>query len=46
MDVAAICLSRDQAMPVRVFDMGAPGVLLKLMLGEDHGTLIAHAHEE
>ena len=41
MDLTAICLSRDHGMPVRVFDMRSPGVLLKLMLGEDHGTLIA-----
>ena len=28
-------------MPLRVFDMGAPGILMKLLLGEQHGTLIA-----
>jgi uridylate kinase len=40
MDLTAICLCRDHDMPLRVFDMGASGVLLKLMLGEQHGTLI------
>lgn len=40
MDLSAICLCRDHAMPLRVFDMGAPGILLKIMHGERHGTLI------
>ena len=40
MDLTAICLCRDHAMPLRVFNMGKVGVLLKLMLGEEDGTLI------
>ena len=40
MDLTAICLCRDHNMPLRVFDMGAEGVLMKLMLGEQHGTLV------
>ena len=40
MDLTAICLCRDHDMPLRVFDMGKVGVLLKLMLGEEDGTLI------
>lgn len=40
MDLTAICLCRDHGMPVRVFNMGKVGVLLKLMLGEEDGTLI------
>lgn len=41
MDHTAICLARDHAMPVRVFNMGRAGVLLRLVLGqEDAGTLI------
>jgi uridylate kinase len=40
MDLTAICLCRDHDMPVRVFNMSKVGVLLKLMLGEEDGTLI------
>ena len=43
MDLTAICLCRDHNMPLRVFDMGARGVLMKLMLGEQHGTLVERA---
>ena len=39
MDLTAICLCRDHGMPL-VFNMGKVGVLLKLMLGEEDGTLI------
>jgi uridylate kinase len=41
MDLSAICLCRDHGMPLRVFDMGAPGILGRLLLGEQHGTLIS-----
>lgn len=40
MDLTAICLCRDHDMPVRVFNMTKAGVLLRLMLGEEDGTLI------
>ncbi|MFY0664168.1 MAG: UMP kinase [Natronospirillum sp.] len=40
MDLTAICLVRDHRMPVRVFDMHQPGALLKIMVGENEGTLI------
>ncbi|TVS16099.1 MAG: UMP kinase [Gammaproteobacteria bacterium] len=40
MDLTAICLCRDHNMPVRVFNMTKVGVLLRLMLGEEDGTLI------
>lgn len=40
MDLTAICLCRDHAMPVRVFDMLADGVLFELMKGGSLGTLI------
>ena len=40
MDLTAICLVRDQNMPVRVFDMTKPGALLNLVTGGDEGTLI------
>jgi len=40
MDMTAICLCRDNAMPVRVFKMTKPGALLSIVSGEDEGTLI------
>ena len=41
MDLTAICLVRDQAMPVRVFNMNKHGALLSLVVGGDEGTLIS-----
>ncbi len=40
MDLTAICLCRDQGMPVRVFNMNKPGVLTRIVVGEHEGTLI------
>jgi len=40
MDLTAICLCRDQNMPVRVFNMNKPGALTRIMAGENEGTLI------
>ncbi|MEM1153517.1 MAG: UMP kinase [Pseudomonadota bacterium] len=40
MDLTAICLCRDHAMPVRVFEMEKPGALLSIVRGGDEGTLI------
>ena len=40
MDLTAICLCRDQDMPLRVFDMNKPGVLTRIVVGENEGTLI------
>ncbi|WP_416885400.1 UMP kinase [Marinospirillum sp.] len=40
MDLTAICLVRDQGMPVRVFNMNKPGALLNLVVGGQEGTLI------
>jgi uridylate kinase len=41
MDLTAICLCRDHAMPLRVFAMEKPGALLKIVNGGDEGTLVA-----
>ena len=43
MDLTAICLCRDQGMPVRVFNMNEPGALLRATLGGNEGTLIEPA---
>jgi len=46
MDLTAICLCRDHDMPVRVFNMNQAGVLAKIMVGEQEGTLIEPLAEE
>ena len=40
MDLTAICMCREHGMPLRVFRMGKPGALLKLVMGGNVGTLI------
>jgi len=40
MDTAAIVLCRDQQMPLRVFNMNTPGSLMRVVMGEDEGTLV------
>ncbi len=41
MDTAAVVLCRDQGMPIRVFNMNKPGVMLDIVSGKDEGTLVA-----
>ena len=40
MDTAAFALARDSDLPLRIFDMSQPGVLLRILEGEDIGTLV------
>lgn len=40
MDLTAICLARDHNMPLRVYDMNETGVLVRLLMGGNDGTLI------
>ncbi|PJE78244.1 Uridylate kinase [invertebrate metagenome] len=40
MDFTAICLVRDNDMPLRVFNMNCPGALLRLVKGGKEGTLV------
>jgi uridylate kinase len=40
MDTAAFALARDSELPLRIFDMSQPGVLLRILRGEDIGTLV------
>lgn len=40
MDTAAFALARDSELPLRIFDMSQPGVLLRILQGEDIGTLV------
>ena len=40
MDTAAFALCRDSNLPLRIFDMSQPGVLLRILRGEPIGTLV------
>lgn len=40
MDLGAFCLCRDHQMPIRIFDMESPGIIEKILSGENEGTLI------
>jgi uridylate kinase len=42
MDLAAFTLARDHSMPIRVFNMTKPGTLMRVVMGEQEGTLITH----
>ena len=43
MDTAAFALCRDASLPIRIFDMGQPGQLLRILRGEGIGTLVRGA---
>jgi uridylate kinase len=40
MDATAIVLCRDNNLPLRVFNLGNPGDLMRVVKGEDVGTLV------
>jgi uridylate kinase len=40
MDAAAISLCKDNDMPIIVFDIGTPGNLKKIVMGESIGTMV------
>ncbi|WP_045767677.1 UMP kinase [Xanthomonas albilineans] len=40
MDTAAFALARDSDLPLRIFNMGQPGELLKILHGAEIGTLV------
>lgn len=40
MDLAAFCQCRDHHMKIRVFSAQKPGALLRIIAGEDEGTLV------
>lgn len=40
MDLSAFCQCRDHHLPIRVFDMMVPGALLRVVQGQEIGTLI------
>ena len=41
MDATAFALCRDQKLPIRVFSIVKPGALLRVVMGEDEGTLVS-----
>lgn len=40
MDLSAFCQCRDHNMPIRVFNINKPGVLMKIVSGQEEGTLV------
>ena len=40
MDATAFALCRDQKLPIRVFYIVKPGALMRVVMGEDEGTLV------
>ena len=42
MDATAIVMCRDYRLPLRVFNLGHPGDLLRIVRGEDIGTLVTN----
>ncbi|HUO82084.1 MAG TPA: UMP kinase [Gammaproteobacteria bacterium] len=42
MDATAIVMCRDNDLPLRVFDLNEPGDLLRIVRGEDVGTLVSN----
>jgi uridylate kinase len=44
MDATAIVMCRDNNLPLRVFDLTLPGELLRIVRGEDVGTLVTNSN--
>jgi len=40
MDATALALCRDQKLPIKVFSITKPGALMRVVMGEDEGTLV------
>src|SRR6187455_3552645 len=40
MDATAFALCRDQKLPIKVFSIVKPGALMRVVMGEDEGTLV------
>lgn len=45
MDLTAITLCREHNMPVRVFNINTPGALMRIIRGEEEGSLIERGDE-
>jgi len=46
MDLTAICLARDNGMPLRVFQLDKQDALLNAVVGEGEGTLVVPKRAE
>ncbi len=44
MDTAAFALCRDNGLPLRIYAMGVTGNLMRILCGEDIGTLVQPTH--
>lgn len=44
MDTNAVVLCRDQSMPIRIFNMFKPEALIRLVSGENIGTLVSNSN--
>lgn len=40
MDITAFILARDHKLPIKVFNMNKPDALLRVIKGENEGTII------
>ena len=40
MDATAFALCRDQKLPIKVFSITKPGAMMRVIMGEDEGTLV------
>jgi uridylate kinase len=40
MDATAVVMCRDNALPIRIFDLNVPGALIRVARGENVGTLV------
>ncbi len=40
MDLTAFCQCRDHKLPIRVFNINKPGILMRIVTGSDEGTLV------
>ncbi|MDR3299412.1 MAG: UMP kinase, partial [Candidatus Accumulibacter sp.] len=40
MDTTAFALCRDRKLPIKVFSIVKPGALMRVVLGENEGTLV------
>ncbi|CUR53863.1 Uridylate kinase [Serratia symbiotica] len=40
MDISALTLARDYNIPIRVFNINIPGILYRIVMGKNEGTLI------
>ncbi len=45
MDLAAFTLARDHSLPLSIFNMMKPGALMRVVMGEEEGTLIHHQEQ-